>query len=322
MSALTRVKRATRSLVTGRKRRQGPRVQDGDGFQMVGGRNFRVVRSKTQPDAASVGIYLRGACDLPAIFTIAPMLNKDVNGTLTIKRDPILISGSRSDVLLQTLEVRDSAPPEALQEASRKLQLGPRYFSSDFFDPTFTLETDLGEQTVDKSIVVLSAAPDFARTLYRHREHGFLVDPGGFWLNHSIDNALNDLDTVKWFNKTYKSIGRFTPDEYVASFTRLVEETKARTGAHIVVVNMLTVDPSSPIHNYRLIKEADGARRREFVIKLAEMSQRLDFDVVDVDRILKLDGVDHLVDFAHFSPEQFRPIGAEALRILRARDLL
>lgn len=330
MSGLkTRVKRASRAIVAAtpfasksKKRDARLRVEEGDNHKLVGGRNFRVVRSTHHPHASSVGIYLRGACDLPAMFTMAPMIGKDVAGTVTIFRDPLLISGSRSDVILQTLDLSGRVPQEPLQEADDRLKLGRRYFSPEFFDPTFRVRTEVGPETVDKTVVVLSTAPDFARTLYRHREHGFLVDPGGFWLNHSIDNALNDLEAAKWFSQTFKSVGRFTPDDFEENFSRLVTETKERTGAHIMVVNMLTVDPSYPIHNYRLVKEADGARRRDFVIRLAEMSSRLDFDVVDVDRILKLGGVDHQVDFAHFTPEQYKPIGAEALRILRAREII
>ena len=201
-----------------KKKQLKPRVETGDHYTLVSGRNYKVVRSKQDPDAQHVGIYLRGACDLPALLTMAAMLAPDVVGTVAIFRDPIMISGSRSDVLLQFLDVLDRAPPELLREVSRTLKLGRRYFSPDFFDRTFQLRAELGFETIDKTVIALSTAPDFSRTMYRHREHGFLVDPGGFWLNHSIDNALQDGDTVRWFSKTFESTGRFAPEDFEETY--------------------------------------------------------------------------------------------------------
>lgn len=299
-----------------------PKSHSGDGYVELTGKNYRIIQSNEAPDAARVGIYLRGACDLPALLAMAPLVAEDIVGTCAISRDPIMISGSRSDLLYQTLSGLDEVPQSAIDEVSSALQLGKRYFSSDPFDPTFELMGSQGPETFSKNVIALSTAPDFSRTLYRHREHGFLVDPGGFWLNHSIDTALGDMEAVAWFNKTFKSIGRLTPDQFSESLGRLVTEMKQRTGAHVLVINMLTVDPSDLTHSYRLVKNADNARRREFTVRLAELSRIHDFDIIDVDRILKLGGVSEQVDFAHFSEEQFGPVAAEAHRILRAREIL
>lgn len=299
-----------------------PRSRAGDGFVEFTGKNYRIVQSADDPEARRVGIYLRGACDLPAVLAMAPLVGEEAIGTCAISRDPIMISGSRSDLLCQTLGDLDSVPDSAIDEVSSMLQLGKRYFSSDPFDPTFELMGDKGPEVFSKNVVALSTAPDFSRTLYRHREHGFLVDPGGFWLNHSIDSALGDMEAVSWFNKAFKSVGRLTPDQFSESFGRLVQEMKERTGAHVLVINMLTVDPSDLTHNYRLVKNPDNARRREFTIRLAELSRTHDLDIIDVDRVLKLGGVSEQVDFAHFSEKQFSPVAAEVYRILREREIL
>lgn len=299
-----------------------PRSTSGDGFVELTGKNYRIVQSDEDADARRVGIYLRGACDLPALLAMAPLVANDIVGTCAISRDPIMISGSRSDLMCQTLGGLDTVPQHAIDEVSSALQLGKRYFSSDPFDPTFEIMGASGPETFHKDVIALSTAPDFSRTLYRHREHGFLVDPGGFWLNHSIDSALGDMEAVAWFNKTFKSIGRLTPDQFSASFGRLVAEMKERTGAHVLVINMLTVDPSDLTHSYRLVKNPDNARRREFTIRLSELSREHDIDIIDVDRVLKLGGVSEQVDFAHFSEQQFGPVAAEVYRILRAREIL
>jgi len=299
-----------------------PRTSAGDGYVELLGKNYRVVQSEKDADSRRMGIYLRGACDLPALLTMAPLVGRHLVGTCAISRDPIMISGSRSDLLLQTLGGLDDVPAQALAEVSEMLHLGKRYFSSDPFDPTFEVMGAKGPETFTKDVVALSTAPDFSRTLYRHREHGFLVDPGGFWLNHSIDSALQDMEAVTWFNKTFKSAGKLTGEQFSESFGRLVTEFKERTGAHILVINMLTVDPSDLTHNYRLVKHADNARRRELTVRLSELSRTHDIDVIDVDRILKLGGIEEQVDFAHFSEQQFKPVAAEVYRILKAREII
>lgn len=298
-----------------------PRVQAGDGFVQTSGGRYTLVSSRSDPDAARVGIYLRGGCDLPALFAITPLLRENITGTCCISRDPIQVAGSRSDFLLEQLERPVPAARAAMEEVGRRLQLSPTYFGDDLFCHDFTV-SQLGGIAFPKTVVVLSAGADFSRTLYRHREHGFLVDPGGFWLDTDFKGVLRDSATVDWFRANFHSVGRMTRESFVESFGRLIEEVRRRTGAHIMVFNMLTVDPADLTHSYRLMRQSDTVRRREFTVSLTELSQRYDFDVVDVDRILKLGGVREQVDFAHFSEAQFGPIAKEAYRILRERQIV
>lgn len=298
-----------------------PKATDGKDHVEFSTRDSVVIRSKTDPESRRVGIYLRGGCDVPAIFSMATELRKEPRGTVAIQRDPIAVSGSRSDLLLQALDGLGDVPPEALDDVTQMLDLPQRYFNADIFDPTFTVRGGKGEREFKKDVVVLTAASDYSRSLYRHREHGFLVDPGGYWLNSSIDAALSDMAAVEKFNKEFRKVGRMTTDTFHESFGRLVTEVRDRTGAHILVLNVLTVDPSDLTHNYRLVKSPDTARRREFTIALAELSRDLDFDVLDIDRILKLGGIEGQVDFAHFSDLQFEPIGRAAHGILRERGI-
>jgi hypothetical protein len=293
----------------------------GPGFVQVAGRSHTLIRSTDGADQRQVGIYMRGACDLPAMFTMAPLIRESIKGSCCMVRDPIRIAGSRSDFLLHALEGHGNPPPEALREAEERLSLKSGYFSARLFDPTFTIE---GKEriTFPKTVVVLSIAPDYSRTLYQHKEHGFMVDPGGFWLDQSMEHVLGDMDRVAWFKKNFQSIGRLTPDEMRISFGNLVRRLQQDVGAHVLVFSLLTVDPSEPIHSYRLAPKADTTRRREFAIALSELSAELDFDIVDIDHILKMGGVTEQVDYEHFSQEQFAPIGAEGYRILREREIL
>lgn len=299
-----------------------PRVDAGDAFVQMSGGRYTLVRSRSAPDAARVGIYLRGACDLPALFAIAPLLREDIVGTCCILRDPLQIAGARSDFMVERLAEVDPAAGAAMEEVRQRLKLPPTYFGAELFSPEFSVPQLGGGITFPKTVVVLTTAPDFSRSLYRHRQHGFLVDPGGFWLNSDMTSVLGDSSAVGWFRQHFRGVGRMSTDAFVESFGRLVSEIRGRTGAHIMVFNMLTVDPSEPVHSYRLMGQSDTVRRREFSVALAELSARYDFDVIDADRILKLEGITEQVDFAHFSETQFMPIAEEAFRILRERAIV
>ncbi|MFN2487941.1 MAG: hypothetical protein ABR609_15305 [Acidimicrobiia bacterium] len=299
-----------------------PKVVTGSSFDHTSGRNYTIVRSASAPEAKRVGIYLRGGCDVPAVFGVAKMMRASVTGTLAIWRDPVHITGTRSDLLLQALDGIDPSATSAIEEVSKRLQLRRGYFNPRFFDPTFTVRRQEALGPFPKSVVVLSVGSDYTRRLYRHREHGFLVDPGGFWLGNNIESAIADPDSVKWFAKTFKSVGRLSVEQFHASFGRLVSEVKARANAHVAVFNVLTVNPLERTHNYGLIDEHDTSRRRDFIIALAELSRELDFDVIDVDRALKLHGLNGQVDFAHITEAQFAPITAECYRVFRQRELI
>ncbi|HUP17700.1 MAG TPA: SGNH/GDSL hydrolase family protein [Acidimicrobiia bacterium] len=297
-----------------------PKVINSPTHIQTSGKSYILIQSRESGER-SVGIYLRGACDLPAMFSMAPMIRKTIKGSCCIVRDPIQIAGSRSDFMLE-VACHDEAATDAQEHARERLSLRQDYFKARLFEPTFEIPNPRFKGVFPKTVVVLSLAPDFSRTLYRHRRHGFLVDPGGFWLSQSMDRVLTDMSAVKWFNENFESVGRLTVGEFRESFASVVERLQSGIGARVLVFNLLTVDPGEPVHSYRLIKQSDTQRRREFNIALAELSAQLDFDILDVDRILKRGGVRQQVDFAHFSEQQFAPVALEGYRILREREVL
>ncbi len=144
-----------------------------------------------------------------------------------------------------------------------------------------------------------------------------MVDPGGWWLNQDLGQVLDDLSAVEWFREHFTKIGRLSIEQSVANNTRVIDELRSRIGAKVVFYNTMVVDPGSTVHNYQWLNAAHAARRRQFAIALAEMSADLDFPVVDIDRLLKSEGVKEQVDFAHFPVERMEPIGAEFHRIIR-----
>ncbi|MCI0394407.1 MAG: hypothetical protein L0332_13370 [Chloroflexi bacterium] len=265
-----------------------------------------------------IGIYLRGGCDVPAAFACEPFIEPVLNGTCCIYKSGIGASSSHSSLLLQSLE---EIPQESFNLALEKLRLKPGYFRPVLFHETFTVPGIHGLEEFPKTVVVLSIGPDFARTLYRHREHGFLVDPGGWWLNQSMDRVLNDMLSVMWFNKNFEKVGRLSAEESMANFTRIIQLVREHTGAYILVFNVLGIEPGDLTHNFQFVGSSNMVRRREFNLALYDLSRQLDFSVVDVDRILKREGVQEQVDFAHWPLERFKPVAQEMFQMMREREI-
>lgn len=295
------------------------KTERGPGWVQINGHRSVVVSESLDFPEPRRGILLKGGCDLPSVFTAAPLMREGINGTVAIARHIWGTGGNRSDQILQTL---DGVDPEKVAETREMLKLNEHYFEPTFFDPTFTTPQVPEAGEFPKTVVVMAIGTDETRQMYRHKEHGFIIDPGGWWLNQDLGRVLKDLDTVEWFRSNFERIGRLTVEEFKSNTRRLVGEIRSRIGAEVMFYNALALDPANPTHNYQLVKTAHAARRREFTIALAELSAELDFAIVDIDRILKNMGVEEQVDFAHFPVDRMGPIGAEVYRILKAVDFV
>jgi hypothetical protein len=277
----------------------------------------RIVETRDAP-TPRWGVQLVGACDLPALLDPDPSVIDDVRGTMVIHRAARRISGARSDMLLQTL----GQPPAALvAEVTGALGLPPSYFSPDIFDPNLEVGSS-GRGPVPLRLTVLSAAADVVRPAYRHKEHGLIVDPGGFWLDGEVLTNAKQHEFRRYLDANFDRIGKLTPEESVANYRRLIPVLRERTGGEVMVFNVLTIEPGDRTHNYQLRKVPEGARRRRFHIAQAELSAELGYHVVDVDRALKRAGAAGQVDFAHFPREQYPAVAAEAFAAFRQAGLL
>ncbi len=300
-------------IATESKRESGP------GWVQYSRKSWVVVSESDSFPEPRRGILLKGGCDMPSFFTAAPLMRNGIKGTIAISRHIAGTGGNRSDQILQTLDVFDA---DAIAETVEKLKLSDDYFEPTFFSETFTLPKMPQAGEFPKTLVVMGIGTDEVRQMYRHREHGFVVDPGGWWLNQDLGSVLEDRQTVDWFRKHFMRVGRMSLEDFRTHNTRLISEIRSRLGAQVMYYNTMVVDPANPTHNYQLVKTAHSMRRREFTIALAEMSSALDFPIVDVDKILKMSGVAEQVDFAHFPVDRMRPIGREVHRILAASGFL
>ncbi|HSF87479.1 MAG TPA: hypothetical protein VLG28_17710 [Acidimicrobiia bacterium] len=293
--------------------------ESGPGWVQYSGRRFIVVSESDDFPEPRRGILLKGGCDLPSVFTAGPLLRDGIKGTIAITRHIGGTGGNRSDQILQTLEDLD---PAAIAETRKMLKMSEDYFEPTLFDPTFRIPRLPEAGEFPKNVVILSIASDETRQMYRHREHGFIADPGGWWLNQDMNRVLENQEVVEWFRTTFKRIGRMNVEDFRKSNSQLIREIRERLGGEVIYYNTMGLDPANPTHNYQLVKTAHSVRRREFIIALAELSQELGFPIVDVDRILKTAGVKEQVDFAHFPVDRMAPLGAEVFRILRQSELV
>jgi hypothetical protein len=279
------------------------------------GENFVILRSDEDAERR-IGIYARGGCHLAAMFGCAPLIQQELKGTCCIHHDG---DGPRcrSDLELQSLR---ELPEEWVAPVVEKLRLGDDYFRPRLFNEDFVVPASTGPERFPKTVVVLHIGMDATRTMYRHRQHGFLVDPGGAWLQ-SLDAVLGNLPVVAWFRKNFESIGMISVDAFMENYTRIINLLRVRAGAKILVLNTLTIEPGNLTHNYQIVKHPHARRLREFNIALWELSRQLDFAVVDVDRILKCAGTRSQTEFAHFLPQHNLFIAHEAYRIMRDLDI-
>lgn len=304
----SRIETALRQQLRSRRSRRIA-TERGPGWTQRTGEKFVHVRSDF--DGPQRGIFLKGGCDLPAMFLVAERVRDRIAGSVTIYSEGIGISDARADVLLQSLRGVD---PAATAEICERLELPATYFEPVLFEPTFQVPGV--PRSLPKTVVALTIGPNLVRSAYRHRETDLLVDPGGWWLNQSMDQVLGDLSAATWFRQQFRSAGRLTAEAFADAFGQVVTEVRERTGAHVLVFNTLVLDPQNPIHSYRFVAAPATLRRRRFALALAEVAADRGAHVIDVDHVLKGSGVDTQVDFAHYSAHEQGLIADEVTRVL------
>jgi len=276
------------------------------------GENYVIFWTRYQ-EGKRVGIYVKGDCQLQAIFACKPMIRRTLDGTCCIFNDGE-VAGSRSDFILQTLSDK---PEECLDQISAKLKIPKDYFRPRLFERTLSVPGPPGHEGFPKSVVFLSTGSDFIRTMYRHRETGILVDPGGWWLTQPMERVLDDLSSVRWFRENFENIGRIELQTFANNYEKIIDLVRKRTGAHVVVFNIPTVEPRKLVHNYQFVQRPLVKRTREFNVALAELSRKLDFPIIDIDRIVKKAGIREQKDSWHFSPDLTPVVAEEVVGAMR-----
>jgi hypothetical protein len=275
------------------------------------GDDHRLIRSESD-DGSRVGVFAKGGCHLRALFACGPLIEPVLKGTCCIYHEG-LVSDGRTDQQLQNLK---GLPGEWIAPLVEKFRLGPDYFASSLFDSDFGVpkQDDLGR--FPKNVIIFSTASDsVGRMLYRHKQHGFVFDPGAGWLR-KVDAFVSPKDIVDWFRNNFEQVGMISVEGFVENLTKMIGHVRARTKAHFVAMNALTIAPGNMAHNYQSVKRSERVRWLEFHIALIELSRKLDFPILDLDRVVRRAGIRDINEPAHFPHHVNQLIAQEAFGIM------
>lgn len=192
------------------------------------------------------------------------------------------------------------APPE---ELARRLPSGAHPIA-------WQHRTALFDAPVDAVILSLQSA--VLNALVRHRRDGWLLLPD--WL------VTWDSASRAWLESECENAGLAPIEPTLRRLEQLIIAVEERLGAHVLVYNLSPVIPGEQTHCWLGAEDSLGLRVRRFNLGLAELSTRLDFSIVDVDRITACAGADRLkVDLVHLTAEGCRLVAEEVVRILEER---
>lgn len=160
--------------------------------------------------------------------------------------------------------------------------------------------------------VILSLQSAVLSTLVRHRRDGWLLLPDQF---DSWDSASR-----AWLERECENAGLAAVEPTLRRLEQLISAVHQRLAAPVLVYNLSPIIPGEQPHCWLGAEDSLALRVRRFNLGLAELATRLDFSIVDVDRIVACAGADRLkVDLVHLTAEGLRLVAEEVVRILEER---
>ncbi|MBI1262911.1 MAG: SGNH/GDSL hydrolase family protein [Rhizobiales bacterium] len=201
---------------------------------------------------------------------------------------------TRSDALLQS---GGSVPKDLMQH---DLPLGAYPAVSQFSQALFETKSDA---------IILSAMPDIANPLWRHKTEGYLI----FTNAHEIQAP----EQKQWLRTCFDRVSLLDVDQSMDNFSRIIDRCQVQADAPILIYNVSSVVPSDSIHCFLGLEDSLSTRIKRFNLGLIELSQKKGISIVDVDTILARHGTDHLkIDTLHLNGDGCRLIAEEVVRIL------
>ena len=191
-------------------------------------------------------------------------------------------------------------PPEAI---ARRLPSGTHPIDRQFRTALFDAPTD---------VVVFSLQSAATNALVRHRRDGWLLLPD--------DLESWDPESRAYLEKECEYAGLAPIEATLERLAQLVAAVEERLRAQVLVYNVSSVTPGERTHCWLGAEDSIGLRVQRFNLGLADLSARLGFSVVDVDRIAACAGADRLkIDLFHLTAEGWRLVAEEVVRILDER---
>ena len=154
---------------------------------------------------------------------------------------------------------------------------------------------------------------------YRHRRTGWLIAIHGFRIGPYIGPSLSE-----WLRRDFEPVRR-TVASMQQDLTALAAEVMARTGAALLVQNLVASSTLNRISNYSWLGEAFDQSlpviSTEANLMLCDLTRSTNVSMIDSDALAVALGVKHCPDGAHASGELLEAQRREIHRILRERRI-
>jgi hypothetical protein len=180
--------------------------------------------------------------------------------------------------------------------------------------------TTAGVRQVGPANAVLLSLHSEHLVYLRHKRLGYLLN--------CHDYRVQDGGPAfkKWLRAEFEVVRR-TPEDVRGEYLQLIDALQARTGAHLLVLNMVSSTERDDVYSYapfdRPLRDAlPGLRAREMNLMLYQLARERDISVVDIDALAVELGIGkHAPDGVHQSGRLQRAVRAELVTILRDRGV-
>jgi GDSL-like Lipase/Acylhydrolase family len=201
---------------------------------------------------------------------------------------------TRSDAVLKAT---GTVPSEV---AERQLSLGSYPATGQFSASLFDTSADA---------IILSILGETATTLLKHSRLGFLFYPSEV---ETWSQADRD-----WLKTDFTRQDLLDVADSINNLREIVERIRQKTEVPILIYNVSSIIPGETVHTLQGLGEIYSTRCRRFNLALADLAAETGFSIVDVDSIIGRAGADrHKIDAMHLTPEGYRLVAEEVVRIL------
>ena len=163
-------------------------------------------------------------------------------------------------------------------------------------------------------VIALTLGSELARH-FRHRRTGWIVAMHGFRFGPFIGSGV-----AEWLRRDFEPMTRTVADSQ-RDLAALADEVKARTGATLLVQNLIASNVADRISNYSWLGEAfdDSVPviGNEANLMLSDLTRHHSIAMIDSDALAAQLGVKHVPDRYHASVELIEAQRNEVHRVLR-----
>jgi len=154
---------------------------------------------------------------------------------------------------------------------------------------------------------------------FRHRRTGWMIAIHGFRFGPYIGSGILD-----WLRRDFEPVRR-SVSEIERDLAALAEEVRQRTGAALLVQNLVASSALNRVSNYAWLGESFSESlpviATEANLMLSDLTRAPNVSVIDSDALAADLGVRHVPDGAHASRELLEAQRREFHHVLRDREV-